>query len=42
VGDDRDAPAEKLERLSALMADLGHPDSVIRITDAVLQREVWE
>jgi len=24
------------------MADLGHPDSVIRITDAVLQREVWE
>src|SRR6266853_1438252 len=42
VGDDRDGPAEKLERLSALMADLGHPDSVIRITDAALQREVWE
>jgi len=42
VGDDRDGPADKLERLSALMADLGHPDSVIRITDAALQREVWE
>jgi FAD/FMN-containing dehydrogenase/Fe-S oxidoreductase len=42
VGDDRDGPADKLERLAALMADLGHPDSVIRITDAALQREVWE
>src|SRR6267142_1776280 len=42
VGDDRDAPADKLERLSALMADLGHADSVIRIIDAALQREVWE
>src|SRR5437870_2733749 len=31
VGDDRDAPADKLERLAALMADLGHPDSVICI-----------
>ena len=42
VGDDRDAPADKLERLAALMADLGHPDSVIRISDAALQRDVWE
>jgi len=42
VGDDRDGPVDKLERLSALMADLGHPDSVIRITDVALQREVWE
>src|SRR6266851_9112318 len=42
VGDDRDGPADKLEQLSALMADLGHPGSVIRITDAALQREVWE
>src|SRR5437879_11119068 len=24
------------------MADLGHPDSVIRIVDAALQRDVWE
>src|SRR5712691_6582160 len=42
VGDDRDGPADKLERLAALMADLGHPDSVIRIIDAALQRDVWE
>ena len=42
VGNDRDAPADKLEQLSALMADLGHPGSVIQITDVALQREVWE
>src|SRR6267143_59526 len=42
VGDDRDGPADKLERLSALMADLGHPDSVIRIIDPALQRDVWD
>src|SRR5438046_1713639 len=42
VGDDRDGPADKLERLAALMADLGHPGSVIRIIDAALQRDVWE
>jgi len=42
VGDDRDAPADRLEQLSALMADLGHPGSVIRITDPALQREVWD
>src|SRR5258708_12922482 len=42
VGDDRDGPAGKLEQLSALMADLGTPGSVIRISDVALQREVWE
>src|SRR5207249_4975555 len=42
VGDDRDGPADKLERLAALMADLGHPGSVIRIIDAALQRDVWD
>src|SRR6266581_579933 len=42
VGDDRDGPADKLERLAALMADLGNPGSVIRIVDAALQRDVWE
>src|SRR6266852_1239736 len=41
-GDDRDAPARKLEQLSELMADLGHPGSVIQIYDTTLQREVWE
>src|SRR2546427_493691 len=42
AGDDRDGPADKLEQLAALMADLGHPGSVIRIIDAALQRDVWE
>src|SRR3989441_3815132 len=42
AGDDRDGPADKLEQLSALMADLGHPGSVIRIIDAALQRDIWE
>src|SRR5947208_17023213 len=42
VGDDRDGPADKLERLAALMADLGSPGSVIRIVDAAIQRDIWE
>src|SRR5256884_597820 len=42
VGEDRDAPADKLEQLAALMADLGHPGSVIRIVDTALQQDVWE
>src|SRR5438046_6447251 len=42
VGDDRDGPADKLEQLAALMADLGSPGSVIRIVDAALQRDVWD
>src|SRR3989442_2240853 len=42
AGDDRDGPADKLEQLAALMADLGSPGSVIRIVDAALQRDVWE
>ncbi|MBI4292304.1 MAG: FAD-binding protein [Betaproteobacteria bacterium] len=35
-------PAQKLKHLTELMAELGHPDSVIEITDGALQREVWE
>src|SRR5258708_5392399 len=42
VGDDRDGPADKLERLAALMADLGNPGSVMRIVDAALQPGAWE
>jgi len=42
VGDDRDTPARKLEELAELMGDLRHPDTVIQINDAVLQREIWE
>ncbi len=32
----------KLKELAQLMADLGLPGSVVEITDARLQREVWE
>ena len=42
VGDDRDGPADKVQELAELMGDLGHPDSVVQINDALLQREVWE
>jgi len=42
VGDDRDSPAGKVQELAELMGDLGHPDSVIQINDAALQREIWE
>jgi FAD/FMN-containing dehydrogenase/Fe-S oxidoreductase len=42
VAEDRDAPARGLEELSDLMGDLGQPDSVIKISDAALQRDIWE
>ncbi|HEX9193926.1 MAG TPA: FAD-linked oxidase C-terminal domain-containing protein [Burkholderiales bacterium] len=42
AGEERDEQLKKLEQLSELMADLGHPGSVVEITDAALQREVWE
>jgi len=42
VGEDRDGPADRLQELAELMGDLGHPDSVIRIADPALQRDVWE
>ncbi len=42
AGDDRDAQLRKLRELVELMADLGHPGSVVEITDPALQRDVWE
>jgi FAD/FMN-containing dehydrogenase/Fe-S oxidoreductase len=42
AGDDGDEPARKLKQLSELMADLGHPGSVVQIVEAPLQRDVWE
>src|SRR5579859_1274234 len=42
AGDDAPAQQRKLADLDALMGSLGLPGSVIRITDARLQREVWE
>ena len=42
AGEERDEQVRKLKQLTELMADLGHPGSVIEITDATLQRQVWE
>ena len=41
-GDDRGEQLAKLKQLVELMADLGFPGGVVEITDAALQREVWE
>jgi FAD/FMN-containing dehydrogenase/Fe-S oxidoreductase len=42
AGDDRDEQLRKLKQLVELMGDLGFPGGVVEITDAALQREVWE
>ena len=41
-GEDSAVQREKLKRLAQLMGDLGLPGSVVEITDARLQKEVWE
>ncbi len=41
-GDERNAQREKLGHLVQLMADLGLPDSVVEVTDAKLQKDIWE
>ncbi|HWH46826.1 MAG TPA: FAD-linked oxidase C-terminal domain-containing protein, partial [Burkholderiales bacterium] len=42
AGEDRNAQVAKLQRLTQMMGDLGHAGSVVEITDAALQREIWE
>ncbi len=42
AGEDAAAQAAKLRELAELMADLGLPDAVVPITDAALQKAVWE
>ncbi|MBI2754456.1 MAG: FAD-binding protein [Betaproteobacteria bacterium] len=42
AGEDSAERARKLQALTALMADRGLPGSVVEITDARLQKEVWE
>jgi FAD/FMN-containing dehydrogenase/Fe-S oxidoreductase len=42
AGDDRGAQIARLKRLSELMADLGLPDSVVEVTDARVQKDIWE
>jgi FAD/FMN-containing dehydrogenase/Fe-S oxidoreductase len=41
-GDDRSLQLAKLRQLVELMADLGLPGSVVEITDARQQRDLWE
>jgi FAD/FMN-containing dehydrogenase/Fe-S oxidoreductase len=42
AGEDRDEQLRKLKQLSELMGELGLPGGVVEITDARLQRDVWE
>ncbi|HEX7053917.1 MAG TPA: FAD-linked oxidase C-terminal domain-containing protein [Burkholderiales bacterium] len=37
-----DDPAPRLRRLAELMADLGLPGSVVEVSDAARQRDIWE
>ena len=41
-GDDASLQQRKLKDLVQLMADLGQPGSVVELTDARMQRELWE
>ena len=41
-GEDAAAQAAKLGELAQLLADLGLPGSVVRVTDAQLQKDIWE
>jgi FAD/FMN-containing dehydrogenase/Fe-S oxidoreductase len=41
-GEDLSQQARKLKELVQLMADLGLPGSVVEITDAKMQKELWE
>jgi len=42
AGDDAGEQTGRLKRLSELMGDLGLPGSVVEVTDARLQKDIWE
>lgn len=42
AGESRDAQHAQLDRLAELMADLGLPGSVVKMTDAGAQKALWE
>jgi len=42
AGEDRNAQVANLQRLTQMMGDLGHAGTVLEITDAALQKEIWE
>jgi len=41
-GEEAAAQMSRLKRLVQLMADLGLPGSVVEVTDAALQKDIWE
>jgi FAD/FMN-containing dehydrogenase/Fe-S oxidoreductase len=41
-GEERAAQLDRLKQLAQLMGDLGLPDSVVEVTDAKLQKDIWE
>jgi FAD/FMN-containing dehydrogenase/Fe-S oxidoreductase len=41
-GEDRGAQQAKLAQLVQLMGDLGHPGSVVEVTDIQRQKDIWE
>ena len=42
IGDDAAGPARKVDDLSTLMADLGLPNVVVRMSDAAAQKALWD
>jgi FAD/FMN-containing dehydrogenase/Fe-S oxidoreductase len=42
AGENKDALSARLAGLAELMADLGLPESVVQVTDAPMQKEIWE
>jgi FAD/FMN-containing dehydrogenase/Fe-S oxidoreductase len=42
AGAEAAALEHELERLDACMADHGHPDAVVKVTEAAVQRDIWE
>ena len=42
AGEQQTDPVRKLTQLVSMMGDLGLPGSVVEVTDAALQRDIWE
>jgi FAD/FMN-containing dehydrogenase/Fe-S oxidoreductase len=42
TGEHQADPVRSLTQLAAMMGDLGLPGSVVEVTDAMLQRDIWE
>ena len=42
AGEDRNTQIAQLQRLAQMVGDLGYPGAVVEVTDAALQKEIWE